>query len=129
MNLYFLSYRKKNKNSPKDWLNEIIYNSKRLGKLLLRGNSGKIFFPNEQEGKNNLQRIVAFSKRLLNNTLKATLNRTTSDVVEMAKTAPKDLAKNLICLTPNIILKLRQMTSKKDPNSIERLFLQDKRHT
>ena len=121
----FLTYRKKNKNSPKDWFNEIIHNSKRLGRLILRGNSKKIFFPNEQEGKNNLQRMVAFSKRLLNNTLKATLNKTTSDVVEIAKNTPKDLAKNLICLTPNIILKVRQMNSKKDPDIMERRFLHD----
>ena len=102
-----------------------MYNAKRLGKFILRGNPGKIFFPNEREGKNNLQRIVTFSRRLLNDTLKAALNKTTTEVIELAKNVPKDTAKNLICLTPNIVLKMRQMLSEKDQNSIERQFSQD----
>ena len=102
-----------------------MYNAKRLGKFILRGNPGKIFFPNEREGKNNLQRIVTFSRRLLNDTLKAALNKTTTEVIELAKNVPKDTAKNLICLTPNIVLKVRQMMSEKGQNSIERRYYQD----
>ena len=100
-------------------------NVKRLARLILRGNPKKIFFPNEADGKNNLQRIVSFSKRMLNDTLKQTLNRTTTEIIEIAKNAPKDLSKNLICLTPNIILKVRQMQSKRDPTEMQRRFLQE----
>ena len=103
----------------------ITYNVKRLARLILRGSPGKIFFPDEVEGRNNLQRIITFSKRMLNTTLKETLNRTTTEIVEIVKNAPKDLSKNLICLTPNIILKVRQMQSKRDPTEMQRRFLQE----
>ena len=93
--------------------------------MILRGNPGKIFFPDELEGKNNLQRIVSFSKRMLNNTLKETLNKTTTEIVEIAKNVPKDLSRNLLCLTPNIILKVRQMQSNRDPTEMQRRFLKD----
>ena len=103
----------------------ITYNVKRLARLILRGSPGKIFFPDEVEGRNNLQRIITFSKRMLNTTLKETLNRTTTEIVEIVKNAPKDLSKNLICLTPNIILKVRQMQSKRDPTEMQRRFLHE----
>ena len=93
--------------------------------MIVRGNPGKIFFPDAVDGKNNLQRIVTFSKRMLNNTLKETLNRTTTEIVDIVKNAPKDLSKNLICLTPNIILKVRQMQSEKDPSEMQRRFLRE----
>ena len=62
---------------------------------------------------------------MLNNTLKQTLNRTTTEIIEIAKNAPKDLSKNLICLTPNIILKVRQMQSKRDPDEMQRRILKN----
>ena len=62
---------------------------------------------------------------MLNDTLKQTLNRTTTEIIEIAKNVPKDLSKNLICLTPNIILKVRQMQSENDPDEMERRFLKD----
>ena len=100
-------------------------NVKRLARLILRGNPKKIFFPNEADGKNNLQRIVNFSKRMLNDTLKQTLNRTTTEIIEIAKNAPKDLSKNLICLTPNIILKIRQMQSERNLDDMQRRLFKD----
>ena len=103
----------------------VMYNVERLGRLIVRGSPGKIFFPDKVEGKNNLQRVVTFSKRMLNNTLKETLNKTTVEIVDMVKSFPKDMAKNLICITPNIILKIREMQSKKDPEMMERRFLND----
>ena len=62
---------------------------------------------------------------MLNTTLKETLNRTTSEIIEIAKTFPKDISKNLICLTPNIILKVRQMQSKSNPTEMQKRFLRD----
>ena len=118
-------YRRKKKISLKSLLRNTMYNVKRLARLILRGSPRKIFFPDEVEGKNNLQRIMAFSKRMLNTTLKETLNKTTTEIVEIVKNAPKDLSKNLICLTPNIILKVRQMQSKRDPTEMQRRFLQE----
>ena len=127
MKKYFsiLKRRRKKGRSLKVWFDNIILNVKRLGRLILRGNPGKIFFPDELEGKNNLQRIVSFSKRMLNNTLKETLNKTTTEIVEIAKNVPKDLSRNLLCLTPNIILKVRQMQSNRDPTEMQRRFLKD----
>ena len=103
----------------------VMYNVERLGRLIVRGSPGKIFFPDKVEGKNNLQRVVTFSKRMLNNTLKETLNKTTVEIVDMVKNFPKDMTKNLVCITPNIILKIREMQSKKDPEMMERRFLND----
>ena len=120
-----LKRRRQRDRSLKIWFDNIKFNLKRLGRLILRGNPGKIFFPDELEGKNNLQRIVSFSKRMLNNTLKETLNKTTTEIVEIAKNVPKDLSRNLLCLTPNIILKVRQMQSNRDPTEMQRRFLKD----
>ena len=102
-----------------------MFNVKRLGRLIVRGSPGKIFFPDKVEGKNNLQRIVSFSKRMLKTTLKETLNTTTTDIIDIVKNAPKDLSKNLICLTPNLLLKVRQMQSNEDPTELQRRFLKD----
>ena len=104
-----------------------MYNMKRLARLIVRGSPGKIFFPDKIEGKNNLQRVLSFSKRMLNNTLKQTMNQTTIEIVDMVKKITKDMTKNLICITPNIILKIRQMQSENDPEMMERRFLHDLR--
>ena len=73
-----------------------MFNVKRLARLIVGGNPGKIFFPDAW--KNSLQKIVAFSNRLL------------TDIVEIVKNAPKDLSRNLICITPKVILKFRQIS-------------------
>ena len=104
-----------------------MYNVKRLARLIVRGSPGKIFFPDKLEGKNNLQRVLTFSKRMLNNTLKQTVNQTTIEIIDMVKNFPTDMTKNLICITPNIILKIRQMQSENDPEMMERRFLHDLR--
>jgi len=74
----------------------IMFNMKRLARLIVGGNPGKIFFPDA--GKNSLQRTVTFSNRLL------------TDIVEIVKNTPKELSRNLICITPKVILKFRQIS-------------------
>ena len=121
-----LSRRKKGKHL-KEMFDNVMYNAKRLARLIVRGSPGKIFFPDKIEGKNNLQRVLSFSKRMLNNTLKQTVNQTTIEIIDMVKNFPTDMTKNLICITPNIILKIRQMQSENDPEMMERRFLHDLR--
>ena len=118
-----MKFNRKKKKSPRQWLNEIQYNFQRLGRLVLRGNPQKIFFPDKEEGKNNLQHIVEFSNKMLNTALKQTVNKSATEVIETAKDIPKDLTKNLICLAPNIIRKFRQMNAMEEPSFLQRKHL------
>ena len=102
-----------------------MYNVKRLARLIVHGNSDKIFCPEKADGKNNIQRIVAFSERMLNDALKERLNKTTLEVVDMVTNFPKGMTKNLICITPNIILKIREMQSRKESELIRERFTND----
>ena len=128
--ILYYSFRRKQGKSLKKMFDNAMYNVKRLGRLILRGSPGKIFFPDKVEGKNNLDRIVTFSKRMLNDTLKETLNRTTVEIVDMVRNFPKIMTKNFICLTPNIILKIRQMQSDNESEAMmQNRFASDLRLT
>ena len=80
----------------------MMYNVRRLSKLLLRGKIDNIFSPEDTEGENNFQKLVRYKNNKLNAILKQTLNTTLNELATAAKNSPKQFLKNLICFVPNV---------------------------
>ena len=93
------------------WYDEIIFNVRRISKLLLRGKFGDVVYPKGIEGPNNLERLVKYTNKHLSGALQKSLNTTFNELATSAKQAPKDFIKNLICLAPNL---MRLAKSKRD---------------
>ena len=85
----------------------MMWNVRRLSKLLLRGKGKKVIFPDGIEGENNLQKLVKFNNNKINSVLKETMNATFNELATAAKDSPKQFLKNMVCFAPNIFRLLR----------------------
>ena len=96
----------------------LLYNSRRISKLILRGNFEQIISPDGIDGNNNFNKLVTFTNNQLTNVLSNTLNTTLNDIATVALNSPKNFLKNLVCFAPNV---MRLLRSKQEPKNRARL--------
>ena len=108
----------KKQKSPRYWIQNFLFNWKRFSKLLLKGNPGKIIFPDDRQ--NALQKLLKVGEKVLNQTLTSAFNTTTMEVIQSFKEFPEVAVKNTICTVPYIIRKIRDHQAMKNPSSLRR---------
>ena len=106
-------------------MQNVIHNWQRFARLVLRGTPEKVFFPDKKDGSNNLEKILTIGETMINTTLITTLNQTTMEVLQNIQEFPEETAKNMICLAPNIIRKIRDMNAMENPARLQRKLFQD----
>ena len=116
----FLTLKRFEDNGDIGWWRELIKtNLRRTAKLVARGKFKDIILPGKNEGGNNFQRILEYTKNATNNALRNTLNTTIQDIAKIAINSPGAFAKNTICTGPNL---LRILRSKPRVENIFNLF-------
>ena len=105
-------------NSTRIWYEDMVYNARRLAKLLLRGNHRQVISPSGIDGENTLQKLVNFNNKVLTSLLRDALNTTIHELATAAHNSPKQFLKNAICFTPNV---MRLLRSKNEPEDRRRL--------
>ena len=101
----------------------MLYNVRRLSKLLLRGKYDQIISPPAIEGSNNFNKLVRFTNNKITAVLRDTLNTTLTELATAAKGYPKNFLKNTVCFAPNVMRLLREKQNPRNRNPLKQRII------